>query len=111
MSERKEIGRIQRISFGYGGYQDAMIGLSVTLAGKAWGVSDFRGAWGITRSEHAKWTEDDRLRELGQACLFLRDLLDRTRKKSVEELVGTPIEATFDGTALKSWRVLDEVLP
>lgn len=107
---RTELGYIKQASFGYGGYQDAMIGLSITLGGKSWGVSHFKGAWGIDRSEHAKWTENERHYQLGEACMFLRDLLQKAGKTSVSQLVGVPIEATFEGTLLRSWRVLDEVL-
>lgn len=107
---RTELGQIQKVAFGWGGYQDAMIGLSLTLGGKSWGVGDFKGAWGIDRSDYCKWTEEGRLRQLGEACMFLRDLLQKAKKQTVDELVGIPIEATFDGNILKSWRVLEEVL-
>jgi hypothetical protein len=107
---RTELGRIQQISFGWGGYQDAMIGVSITLGGQAWGVGDFKGAWGVEHTEHCKWAEDDRLRQLGEACIWLRDLLTKAKKQTLGDLEGIPIEATFDGNLLKSWRVLDEVL-
>lgn len=107
---RTELGRIQKASFGWGGYQDVMIGLSLTLGGKSWGVLDFKGMWGCDRTENSKWTEEDRLRQLGEACMFLRDTLQKAGVQSVEQLIGVPIEATFDGNLLKSWRVLDEVL-
>jgi hypothetical protein len=107
---RTELGRIQKITFGWGGYQDAMLGLSITLGGKSWGVGDFKGAWGIDRSERAQWTEEDRLRQLGEACMYLRDLLKKANKQTLDQLQGAPIEATFDGNKLVSWRVLDEVL-
>lgn len=107
---RTELGRIQKATFGWGGYQEAMIGLSITLSGKAWGVGDFKGAWGIERSEHAQWSEEDRVKQLGEACMFLRDTLKAAGKQTVDELVGVPIEATFDGNMLQSWRVLEEVL-
>ena len=107
---RKELGKIQAATFGWGGYQDAQFGFSVTLAGEAWGVGSFRGAWGIARSDHAQWTEEDRLRELGETALYVRDLLKAAKKQHVAQLVGVPIEATFDGNLLKDWRVLTEVL-
>jgi hypothetical protein len=110
MSERKELGRIQKASFGWGGYQDAMIGLSLTLGGEGWGVGDFRGAWGIERSEHAQWSEVGRQVQLGEVCMWLRDILKAANKQHVADLPGTPIEATFDGMKLVSWRVLTEVL-
>ena len=107
---RTELGRIQKAAFGWGGYQEVMIGLSITFGGKSWGCGDFKGAWGVERTEFSQWSEEDRLRQLGEACMFLRDLLKSAGKTSVEQLVGTPIEATFEGTKLVSWRVLDEVL-
>lgn len=108
--ERKELGQIQKASFGWGGYQDVMIGLTFTLGDKSWGVTDHRGMWGTERSERAEWTEESRLRQLGEVCMWLRDILKAAKKPDVEALPGTPIEATFDGNKLVSWRVLTEVL-
>ncbi len=50
---RKEIGKIQKVSFGHGGYQDAGIGVSFSLGSDkaSWGVHDFWGAWAISRSK------------------------------------------------------------
>jgi hypothetical protein len=106
----KKLGRIASISFGWGGYQDAMIGLSVSLEGNGWGVGDFKGAWGIERTDYCEWSEDDRVRQLGEAAIFLRDLLIKAKKQTISELKGTPVEVEFDGMALKSWRILEEVL-
>lgn len=107
---RTELGSIQKIAFGWGGYQDMMIGLSITLGGKAWGCGDFKGAWGVEWTEHCKWTEQDRRNDLGEACMFLRDLLTKAKKQTLDQLQGVPIEAIFEGNTLKSWRVLEEVL-
>ena len=107
---RTELGRIRAISFGMGGYQDAMIGISVALQGKAWGVDDFKGAWATDRTDRCQWTEEDRVREFGAVCMWLRDLLRAANKQRIDQLAGVPIEATFDGNKLVSWRVLDEVL-
>ena len=107
-----EIGKITRADFGWGGYQDAMIGFSFTLEGKAWGVSDFKGgAWGSNRHEVSKWSEESRVTDIGEACLFVRDLLTKAKKQSLHDLIGIPIEATFDDyIRLSSWRILEEVL-
>jgi len=59
----KRLGKIEQVTFGHGGYQDSMLGLSVTLSGEAWGVSDFQGYWDAERVKHSKhmqWSEDDR---------------------------------------------------
>ncbi len=107
---RTELGQIQKATFGWGGYQDAMIGLSLYMGGKAWGVGDFKGAWGVEHSEHCQWSEDDRLKQLGEACMFLRDTLTKAKVQTVADLVGIPIKATFAGNRLQSWWVLEEVL-
>lgn len=107
---RTEIGKIQIASFGFGGYQECEFGLSLTFGSKGWGVSTFHGVWGIDRNKDAKWTEENRLQTLGEACMKLRDLLVAANKKTIDELIGTPVEITFEGTTLKSYRVLTEVL-
>lgn len=107
---RTELGRIQKITFGFGGYQDAMLGVSVTIGGKSWGCGDFKGAWGVTRSDHAQWTEEYRLRQLGEACMWAKDILSKAKVQTLDQLKDVPIEATFDGNKLISWRVLEEVL-
>lgn len=110
MSERKELGRIQSAYFGMGGYQEAMLGFGVALGGKGWGVGDFVGGWAIDRSDHAKWSEADRQADIAKAAWRLKEVLEQAHKKHVGELAGVPVEVTFDGLTLKSWRVLTEVL-
>jgi len=108
----KRIGKIKKVSFGFGGYQDAQLGLSLTFGSdkEAWGVQTFHGAWGVDRSDHAKWTEDDRLKQLGETCMKLRDLLQDAKVQTVNELQGIPVEVTFDMNMLKDYRILTEVL-
>jgi hypothetical protein len=105
----KEFGKITSAKFGWGGYQDAQFGLSLTIGGPNWGTGDFHGAWG-NRPHHADWSLEDQKKQFGDACLFLRDTLTKAKKHSVDELVGVPIEATFDSMRLTSWRILEEVL-
>ena len=40
----------------------------------------------------------------------LNALLQDAKVTHVGELVGVPVEVTFDGMTLQSWRVLKEVL-
>lgn len=110
MGEEKWLGRISKAEFGWGGYQEAMFGLTVTISSPGTGVSDFRGAWGIERSKHAKWTEEDRAKEIFEAVWHLKDILSKAKKMHVSQLVGVPVEVTSDGNMMKSWRVLEEVL-
>ncbi len=108
---RKELGRIKSATFGLGGYQECQIGFWLTLGGEGWGVSaSGGGAWAIERTEHCKWTEEDRAREVAKAAMKLADTLRLAKKERVQDLVGVPVECTFDGNLLKDWRVLTEVL-
>lgn len=108
--ERKELGRISAASFGWGGYQDAMIGLHLQFEGPSWGCTKFDGAWGIERSDRCQWSEDDRLRELGEAVMRLRGLLKDAKANDVAALIGKPVECVFESNTLKSFRILKEVL-
>jgi hypothetical protein len=110
MTTHTQLGKITSATFGWGGYDGAMIGLSIGLGGESWDCGDFKGAWGIDRSDHAQWTERDRKEQLGHACMFLRDVLRNAKKQTVDQLVGVPVEVTFDDNRMISWRVLEEVL-
>lgn len=108
----KELGKIERVVFGIGGYQDAMIGLHVTLGGIGWGCATSECAWStsIECSKNAKWTEADRSNQYDKIVRFVDDLLTKAKVGSVDKLKGVPVEATFENGTLKSWRILAEVL-
>jgi len=109
----KRLGKIQSVRFGYGGYQDACIGLSVTLGSDGWGVGDFKGTWDaelIKRSESTKWTEEDRTKGYDETIKFISKLLKYAKVSNVDKLKDIPVEVTFDGMMLKEWRILTEVI-
>lgn len=113
MNTEKQLGKIEQVTFGLGGYQDAMIGLHVTLSGEGWGVCTDKSTWDcsmIECSPHAKWTEADRSRQYDEIVRYVSDLLAKAKVRSVDALKGIPVEATFEGHVIKSWRVLTEVL-
>lgn len=106
-----KIGKIRSISLGYGGYQDAMFGLSVELGSKDWGVGDFKGFWSMELdSKGCKWTEKDREKAFADTMKFVNELLKKAKKNHLGELKGIPVEVTFEHQRLKSWRILQEVL-
>ena len=108
----KRLGKIQSVSFGIGGYQNAMIVLHVTLGDKSWGVGDSRCAWDsetIKWSENCKWTEDERNKQYSELLRYLSKLLKDAKVDSVDKLKNVPVEVTFDGNSLKEWRILTEV--
>ena len=112
---RKELGRIQSIRIGHGGYQDCMFGVTFTLGGRGWGVNDFWGAWSpalMERTERMQWTECEREEQLVEMCTRLAALLKEASVDDAMQLVGKPVEITFkDYNTLDSWRLLTEVLP
>ena len=107
---RKELGKISAVSFGWGGYQDAQLGLSLSFTMKGSGVNTFVGTWGIERTDYCRWTEEERIRLLGEAVMKLGKMLSMAHKTDVKQLVGVPVELTFDGNLLHDWRLLEEVL-
>lgn len=110
----KEIGKITSARFGRGGYQDAMFGISIGLGSDkgGWGVGDFKGTWDLDTKvdRHTRWTEEDRDAEFAKTMRFISELLKQSKRDDVSKLVGVPVEVTFDGGLLKSWRVLEEAL-
>lgn len=110
MSENKWLGRITKAEFGFGGYQEAMFGLSVTIESTGSGIGDFKGGWAIDRPESAKWTEQDRRDHIFEAVWEVKDILSKAKRMHVSQLKGVPVEVTCEGNILKSWRVLEEVL-
>jgi hypothetical protein len=104
-----ELGKIRVALFGYGGYQDAQFGLTLEFEGKGWGVGTFIGPW-ARRTSGAKWTLDDQARQWAEMCAKLRDILEDAKKQHIGQLVGVPVEVTFEDRMLKDWRVLTEVM-
>lgn len=110
----KEIGKIQSVKFGDGGYQDAMFGITIGLGSdkNAWGCGDFRGIWGfhIKPDKRSKWTDKDRDQQAADTMRFIADLLTKAKKDDIYKLVGVPVEVEMESNTLKSWRILEEVL-
>lgn len=107
---RKELGKIQRFEIGMGGYDEAMFGMSVTLGGQGWGVGDFDGTWSHKPDHNHKWTVEDQSKVWSDMCRRVLDLMKKAKVKTTAEMVGIPVEVTFEGNKLSSWRILEEVL-
>jgi len=108
-----KLGKIEKVSFGLGGYQGCMLGISFTLGNGSWVVGDFKGQWdaeNIKRSEYTKWTEEDRNIGYSDTMRYVSKLLKEAKVDSVDKLKNIPVEVTFDGNTLKEWRILSEVL-
>lgn len=106
------LGRIHKIHLGYGGYQDAQFGITIDFRGPGWGVGSFIGFWGIdTRPDsYTKWNEADRDAVFASVVRKVNEWLNDAGRQRLNELEGVPVEITFKGNSLHSWRVLKEVL-
>lgn len=108
----KGLGKISYITLGDGGYQDIQFGVSVTLDTPIGSVMDFKGYWGLTIEvgKNTKWTEADRDAAFADVMRWLNQLMMESKVTSFNALKGKPVEVTFDGNKLHSWRILTEVL-
>lgn len=109
MAITKTLGQIASVKLGDGGYDDACFGFSFTLTGNSTGVGDFFGFW-RTRPKCAEWSEADRINHWGNAMDRVAALMRDAKVRDFKDLAGKPIEMTFDGMILQSWRILVEVL-
>ncbi len=110
---KTELGKISAVRFGYCGYQDLQFGLSLTFEGKGFGVGhDITYAWSLDMEcdEYCKWTEEDRDKGFAKIMREINEVMQKAKVHDVTKLKGIPVEITFDGNMLKSWRVLEEVL-
>lgn len=93
--------------------EDGRIGLTVTLSGKSWGVTDSKCFWAtevVPDSPHYNWSEKDRDAAYSSMIRKTSDLLTKAKKKRLKDLVSVPVEVKFQAGRLLSWRVLEEVL-
>ena len=108
----KKLGKISSLRFGFGGYQNTQLGISIKITGETWGVCDFYGTWGpkIKCTEHTNWTEQDRDAMYARTVRRIGELLIDAKVDCIRDLEGTPVEVEFEGQEMKSWRVLTEVI-
>lgn len=109
---QKNLGKIKSAEFGFGGYQDAQIGLTLELGGPNWGTVVFEGFWSAPPSDNAQWTAGDQSEKFAYVTRRIRDLLSDGKCLSVSDLVGLPVYAKFEepGGKLKTWWLLTDVI-
>lgn len=94
-----EFGKIQRAEFGYGGYQNCQIVFEIQVGGPAWGAAMiYECGWGHVEmpSSDSKWTHDERIKRTGEKAWEVFQLIRKAKKKTLSDLVGTPIKAYFE---------------
>lgn len=109
---KKELGRIEKVIFGSGGYQGAQFGIWFSFNCNSSCCGDGRGVWQGPPSSSAKWNIEDKKREMGAIMLYIEEIMSQAKVGRVEDLKGKPVQCTFDdsGNRLESWRILTEVL-
>ena len=110
MDKEKVLMKIDRVYIGFGGYQDAMIGIWFSFSGSGMGVSDIRNGTWSTWDKYCKWTKESQVKYLGELMLKIANWLSQAKVSSVDKLKGIPVEVELEGNALKDWRILTEVL-
>jgi hypothetical protein len=109
----KEFGKIQDVKFGIGGYQDSSLGIHLTFGSNSWGVGFSKSTWDseiVKWTESSLWTEEDRTNDYADIMRYVSKLLSQAKVNSVDKLKNIPVELTFEGSVLKEWRILTEVL-
>jgi hypothetical protein len=109
----KELGKIEHVSFGIGGRDDCMFGITITLASGGSKVMHFNGFWDYNRIEctaYTEWTEQYRDERFSKMTKYISNLLNDAKATTVEQLKDTSVEMEFDGNRLKGFRILTEVL-
>lgn len=107
----KYLGKITRVEYGLGGYQDAMMGLTVTLEGQGCDVTDFKGFWSISPNPNAQWDLAKQSESFAETTRVIIGLLEAAKVQHVGQLKGKPVEYEIDeNNSIAGWRILTEVI-
>lgn len=100
------LGKISSVSFGL---YEGRFGLTTDLAFDGSGCRDFIGNPAVYRDTfqypQSVW-DDDRLRMLER----VQQIMEDAGVSDISDLKNKPVEVVVQGNALKSWRILKEVL-
>lgn len=94
---QKFLGKISSFRIGNTGYQNCQFGLDISF--------DFTGR-GITTTIIADDSRDASVEFVEK----LQSILSDSKKESIDQLIGVPVELTIENQRLQFWRVLKEVL-
>lgn len=104
----KKLGKIKQFDFGiFDGYR---FGVRFELGGEAWGVQDEKSFFVKFNPNAKTWDMETMKEEYASIMFYIRDLLTKAKSSNINDLVGIPVECTFEGNLLRSWRILEEVL-
>jgi len=109
----KQLGKIESVYFGIGGYNDAMLGIFFTFSFDGCGIGSSKCAWDantIEWTERCKWTEQERSSQYDEIMRYVSKLLKDAKCSKISELKGKPVEISLKGMNFDSFRILTEVL-
>lgn len=99
----EELGKIESVKFGF---EEYLFGLSLTLSGKSWGV----GTGYYYNPNATNVTEEENDKYLKEMTDKIQKLLKDAKVNSIHDLKNKPVLCTFDGSLIKDFRILTEVL-
>ena len=109
----KVLGKIESLDIRL---EDGRFGLEIhfSLDGGSSGVSDTTNmTWSpskVTPDKNHNWTEKDRDIEMLRIFKKADELMYKSKKQTLQDIVDIPVEVTLDGNMFKSFRILTEVL-
>lgn len=107
----QKIGVIEAISFGSGGYQNAMFGLTLLFKFPDGNITSFvDGGWKGKRPQNAKWTERQREKQRALLCDKIIGVLNDAKVDNILQLRGKPVEVMLENDRLTGWRILTEAV-
>jgi hypothetical protein len=108
MPQEKELGKISKAEFGMVYDREFLFGLLLTFEGKGWGVSDH---YLVNIHPDCKWpSETEKLEAMAEVLQKTHKLLQDAKAYTVSQLIGKPVEITFENRVIKGFRILAEVL-
>lgn len=107
--ESRELGRITKAEFGLCEDRPFLFGLKLMFEGQGWGVGD-GGRFMLNISKACKWSEEERMKAITASADYVAQILADAKVSNVSQLVGKPVEITFENRTFKSFRILTEVL-
>jgi len=107
MPETKTLGKITSFKFGI---NEWCMGSFLTLSCDGCCVNT-NNVYNCTKhTEYSKWTPEDQKDWAAKALMTLHDWMEEAQVSDVSEMVGIPVEVTWNGNLMKSWRILTEVI-
>ncbi len=113
MEERKELGKIDKVSFGVCRDRGYLLGINFTLTFGG-GSSGCNTSHQVNMSEwnkNCKWSISEQEEYIVKMAWYVKNMLEESKVNDISQLKGIPIEATFKNyNELESFRILTEVL-